>query len=80
MSDYLRTLRSVGYLEGATRLGEPFSASCPKNAFLSAEDYVAKITSIFYPFIPQNIPDSQFNKIQRDLKKVVADIKKEKQL
>ena len=42
----------------------------------SVEDYIGKITAVFLPYIYQNISDKSFMNIQKELERIVSEIRK----
>lgn len=72
LSDALHTM---GYIEAITRFcGKNRTTCSPSN-----EDYVGRITALFAPLIPPDISERKFDEAQRELKKIVTELRGDKQ-
>ena len=74
MSDqqYLSLIHNIGFIPAVT------SYTREKKNYereVSSEDYVGRITAIFAPYIQTNISDGQFCGLQKEIKKVVCEIR-----
>lgn len=71
--EFTPALHATGFIEAITRFGTERESK--KNS--SNEDYVGRITAIFAPMIPLSIPESKFISAQRELKKVLNELRGE---
>lgn len=72
-TSFSNALRTLGFIEAISRYG---NGACKKEC--STEDFVGKITAIFSPYL-KNISERKFIAIQGELKKVVCEIRGQKQ-
>lgn len=66
--NYISTLQQKGYIETLSNRTEAVHAQK-----LTDDYFAAKITSIFLPFIDQNIPDGKFILMQEKLKGILRE-------
>ena len=73
-TEFSSALRAKGFLEATSRFGttKESKKSC------SNEDYVGRITALFAPMIPRNVPETKYVSAQRELKKIVNELRGEK--
>lgn len=76
-NDFLTTIRNYGSIsvERNCVSQRKKTRGFPTSTY-STDDFVGKITSIFMPYIPQNLPENKFITIQDELKKIVVEIKR----
>ena len=66
------TLHTLGFIEAISRFS---GTGCTKKES-SLEDYVGKITALFSPYLPESISERDFSVLQKELRSVLAEIKK----
>ena len=74
-TNFSNALRTLGFIEAISRYGNG-NGACKKEC--STEDFVGRITAIFSPYL-KNISERKFIAIQGELKKVVCEIRGQKQ-
>ena len=65
---YISTLQQKGYIETLSNRTEAVHAQKPTD-----DDFAARITSIFLPFIDRDIPDGKFILMQEKLKGILRE-------
>lgn len=66
--NYISTLQQKGYIETLSNRTE--SAHAQK---LTDDDFAARITTVFLPFIDRDIPDGKFILLQEKLKGILRE-------
>lgn len=66
--NYISTLQQKGYIETLSNRTEAAHAQKPTD-----DDFAARITSIFLPFIDRDIPDGKFILMQEKLKGILRE-------
>lgn len=66
--NYISTLQQKGYIETLSNRTE--SARAQK---LTDDDFAARITSVFLPFIDMDIPDGKFILLQEKIKGILRE-------
>ena len=71
-SSFTTALRTFGFIETISR----FNGNNYSKKESSLEDYVGKITALFSPYLPESISERDFSALQKELRSVLAEIKK----
>lgn len=71
---YVSTIRSVGSI-GATRPGAAAALPVEKEKY-SVEDFVAKVTSLFLPYMTKEISERNFTVLQEEVGKAARFFKR----
>lgn len=66
--NYISTLHQKGYIEALSSRTESVHAQK-----LTDDDFAARITSVFLPFMDRNIPDGKFILLQEKLKRILRE-------
>ncbi len=66
--NYISTLQQKGYIETLSSRTESVHVQKPTD-----DDFAARITSIFLPFMDRNIPDRKFILMQEKVKRILRE-------
>lgn len=73
MTSFSQTIRSNGYISTVKMSG---SHANRKGNEYSKEDYVARITTLFLPYMHKTISEHEFSMLQASLSSLITEIRK----